>query len=734
MRRLVLAFCAVVLALSGAGPAAARPAADPGPMVSALVVLSAQAHLRPSRHSAVVERSLRATAANTQRGVLAFLRARQRLVASVTPLWIVNAVSVTAAPSVIRELAARPDVREVVPERAFTAPAPPLRTTSFRALADGPAPPEPNVAHVNAPALWDLGYRGQGVVVANLDTGVDATHPDLSGRWRGGGNSWYDPYGEHPTVPTDVNGHGTATMGVMVGGDSGGTAIGVAPGATWIAAKVFNDRGSATSTAIHLAFQWLLDPDGNPATADAPDVVNDSWTLSGGGCVADFRPDLANLRAAGILPVFAAGNYGPTAGTVLSPANNPEAFAVGATDNADALDPSSSRGPSSCGVAPSPSLVAPGVAVHTTDLYGYYTDASGTSLAAPHVAGTLALLLSAVPDATAERQAAALAGGAVDLGAAGPDSDYGYGRLDALAAYRYLTTVPDFTVAVSPGSARVVPGGSASYQVAVSAANGFTGDVSLSLSGAPGSFDPPVIAGGTGTAQLTVSSATTLGSYPLTITGTSGSRTHNAYATLVVSAPPDFGLTASPASRTVNAGGVAGYAVGVTAKNGFTGTVSFSVSGLPASVGSAAFNPATVTAAGTAQLTVTTVPGAPGGSYPLTVTATSGSLVRSVGVTLVVVARDFALSASPSSVSVPRNQNASYTVSVSALGGFTGAVSLAVSGVPSGGSASLAPNPVGVPGSSTLTVRSGTRGTFTLTVTGTSGALTHQVTVTLTVR
>ena len=116
--------------------------------------------------------------------------------------------------------------------------------------------------------------------------------------------------------------------GVMVGRDAGGSSVGVAPDAKWIAVKIFNDQGRATSTAIDQGFQWLLDPDGDRATADAPDVVNDSWTMSASGCLLDFQPDLASLRAVGILPVFAAGNYGPLSGSSASPANNPEAFAI----------------------------------------------------------------------------------------------------------------------------------------------------------------------------------------------------------------------------------------------------------------------------------------------------------------------------------------------------------------------------------------------------------------------
>jgi subtilisin family serine protease len=347
MKRTLLAV-AVSLALTLAGAAGVAAAVAPQQMMDAVVVLEAQADLSaigaksgPQRLRAV-EGALRTKAAGAQRGVLALLHRRraQHLVASVTPLWIVNEVSVRAAPSVIKELAARPDVREVRPDSTIQAPAP-------AAAADGAqatAPPEPNVALVNAPALWDLGFRGQGMVVANMDTGVDATHPDLAGRWRGGSNSWYDPNGEHPTMPTDVNGHGTWTMGAMVGGDAGGTSIGMAPDAQWIAVKLFNDRGTTTSSMVHLGFQWLLDPDGNPATADAPNVVNNSWSGSVAGCDLEFQPDLRSLRAAGILPVFSAGNSGPLAGTVLSPANLPEALSVGATDDSDAIYPSAAAG------------------------------------------------------------------------------------------------------------------------------------------------------------------------------------------------------------------------------------------------------------------------------------------------------------------------------------------------------------------------------------------------------
>ncbi|GAA4250539.1 hypothetical protein GCM10022255_039620 [Dactylosporangium darangshiense] len=747
---LVVTVALAMMPVCGAGPAAAaRPAEPAQRLVQAIVVLTAQVDpstvKAPNRRQrgATLERTLRATADTAQKSVLELLRKRQAqgLVTTIDPLWIFNGISVTAAPSVIRELAARPDVRRIDPEVTIQAPVLPRATATAET---GPPPPEPNVALVNAPALWNLGFRGQGVVVANMDTGVDGSHPDLAGRWRGGNNSWYDPYGQHPTVPTDVNGHGTATMGVMVGGDAGGTSIGMAPDARWIAVKMFNDRGAATSTAIHRGFQWLLDPDGNPDTADAPDVVNDSWTSSAGGCNLDFQPDLAMLRAAGILPVFSAGNYGPTAGTVLSPANNPEAFAVGSTDLADVIDPSSSRGPSACGQPVVPRAVAPGVNVRTTDLYGLYTTASGTSLAAPHVSGALALLLSAFPDLPADRQAAALEGGAADLGPGGPDNDYGYGRLDAFAAYQWLSTMPDFTTSVSPSTATTTPGGTATYTVSVAGVNGFTGPVTLSLAGlsaaqATWSFTPAVISGGSGSARLDVTTAAGLapGSYRLTLTGTSGSTRRSAYATLVIPAQPNFTVAVAPASATVPAGDTTTYTVTVGALNGFTGNVGLSLTGLPGGVGSSAFNPTSVATAGSSQLTVTTLATAPPGTYPLTVTGTSGSLSRTATVMLTVTARDFTLSASPSAVTVSRGQTASYTVSAGSVGGFAGSVTLSVTGLPAGASATFSTNPVGTPGTSTLRVRttsSTPRASFTVIVIGTAGALVHQVPVTLTVR
>jgi subtilisin family serine protease len=421
-------------------------------MYDVIVTLRAKADLGKLPHTgnqrirrARVISELRTTAARAQAPLLrAFRDLRQSgEVLSVRQLWISDVVTLRATRRAIDLIRARPEVQSVTPDAVFAAPTISSSTT-----------PEPNLSQVNAPALWEQGKTGQGVVVAFLDTGVDVYHPDLSGSWRGGTTGWFDPYAEHPDTPTDVNGHGTWTAGVAVGGSTGGTAIGMAPGAQWIAARIFNDQGRGTTSAIHAALQWASDPDDDPATDDAADVVNNSWGFAAPGCDLEFQPDLAALRQLDIVPIFSAGNGGPNSGSSYSPANYPEAFSVGAVDAADQVLPDSSRGPSGCAgrTRPFPDVVAPGKNIYTSDLYSMWTTASGTSMAAPHVAGALALLLSGRPGLSAAVQESVLRDGALDAGAAGPDETYGAGRLDVLASWNLaegLDTVGPTTSAVS---------------------------------------------------------------------------------------------------------------------------------------------------------------------------------------------------------------------------------------------------------------------------------------------
>jgi serine protease AprX len=348
-------------------------------------------------------------------------------------LWIISAVAANVPADVIDQLRQDPEVLGIRLDQVLESPFPMAGSAAF---------PEWNIAVVAAPELWRLGYLGGSVVVATMDTGVDGQHPDLTAGFRGGNNSWFDPYGQHAT-PYDRTGHGTQVMGIIAGGELGGSAIGVAPQAKWIAAKIFNDAGTATESAIHASYQWLLDPDGDPQTDDAPDVVNNSWSFSSAGvCDTTFQADIDALKAADIAMVFSAGNFGPAAGSGVSPANNPGALSIGALDAEGLVASFSSRGPSTCDDSLLPDLVAPGDGVQTTDLsFGgnpYYVAVSGTSFAAPHVAGVLALLRDAAPPAGVDELESAIIGSAIDAAIPGPDQETGYGLVNAVAALEVL--------------------------------------------------------------------------------------------------------------------------------------------------------------------------------------------------------------------------------------------------------------------------------------------------------
>ena len=450
---LVAAILVGVALMSGAGAATAEvlepeleamlKSGSPGDEIDVIIELadridpsSLSFSTKTARRSDVVS-VLRVRAITTEDPVRRFLMARG--IADVRSLWAVGSIAARVPVDILPELAGLAEVAEVRLDRVFEL---------------GPAAPKVaadtgwNLETIGAPDLWADGVDGEGVVVAVVDSGVDAAHQDLSSRWRGGDNSWFDPHGEHPT-PYDTDGHGTQVAGLAVGGDATGSSIGVAPGAEWIAGKIYDDGGQSSFGTTHEIFQWLLDPDDNPATDDAPDVVNNSWGFRDhpGECVDEFADDIQILRAAGIAVVFAAGNGGPGASTSLSPANNAGAFSVGGSGNQDEVMNGSSRGPSACDGGTFPILVAPGDGVRTADLTlgGVFPDSTtevlGTSFAAPQVAGAMALLLSAHPQATVEQLEQALRTGAEDLGPDGPDNNSGYGRLDVVNAEAELATL-----------------------------------------------------------------------------------------------------------------------------------------------------------------------------------------------------------------------------------------------------------------------------------------------------
>jgi subtilisin family serine protease len=376
--------------------------------------------------------------------------------------WIVNAIKVTSNKATLQQLAARPEVEQIVAERTYQLPEP---------LPGEPQPRvqmvEWNIDRINAPQVWStFGDRGEDIVIANIDTGVQFDHPALVAQYRGnqGGGSfdhnynWFDPSqicGSPSLTPCDNVGHGSHTMGTMVGDDGGENQIGVAPGARWIAAKGC-EYDWCSDTALLAAGQWVLAPtdlDGqNPRPDLRPHIVNNSW--GGGGNNPWYQGIVDAWIASGIFPAFSNGNFGSGCYSSGSPGDYVQSYSAGAFDINNGIAGFSSRGPSYFGVEIKPNLAAPGVDVKSSVPYNGYAWGSGTSMASPHVAGTVALMWSAAPsiigDIVATR--ALLDQTAIDtsdLSCGGSDADnnvYGEGRLDAYAAVEQAPRGPSGTL------------------------------------------------------------------------------------------------------------------------------------------------------------------------------------------------------------------------------------------------------------------------------------------------
>lgn len=460
--------------------AGALQGAAPGERLRVIVRFSGSASLsrataglgaasRPARGLAVAG-ALQASAAAAQSGPkLALARAQaEGRAARARWFWISNAVALEADAGVIAELAARPDVRSVAldearkwlvePDAAALEAGPAARAQAAQANV---APPGDGgatwgVAKIGADRVRrGLGVDGSGVVVANIDSGVDWTHPALATRYRGYGNgvtpdhlrNWYDATDGGAAVPVDGNGHGTHTMGTMVGGEG----IGVAPGARWMAARGLNSAGVGYDSWLIAAMEFMLAPGGDPASA--PDIVNNSWGSTDSASLT-FSDEIAALQAAGILVIFSAGNSGPSPASLGSPGSNPGVPAIGASDADDGIAWFSSRGPSPWGEI-KPWVSAPGVDVVSSVPGGVYRKSNGTSMAAPHVAGAAALLMSAMPTLSGPAALNVLTRTAVPLSTTIPNNDSGWGRINVYSAALSIVETGMLSGTVSVGVAPV---------------------------------------------------------------------------------------------------------------------------------------------------------------------------------------------------------------------------------------------------------------------------------------
>jgi len=301
-----------------------------------------------------------------------------------------------------------------------------------------------------------------------------------------------------------------------------------------------------------------------------------------------------------------------------------------------------------------------------------------------------------------------------------------------------VNQAPDFLLGATSSSQSTPVGGSATYSIGTTALRGFTDTVSLTVSsglpaGASVNFVPASISGsGSSTLTVTTSSSTPVGSYTLTVKGTTPSLTHTTTITLVVQ---DFSLSATPSSQTVVAPGSTNYTVSTSALSGFSGNIALSTATLPTGV-SAVFAPTSVAVGASSTLTLSVTAATTAGNYPITVFATSGGITHSTQVNLTVTAPDFSIAATPSTRTVTAGGNTTYTVSTSALNGFTGSVSLGTSGLPTGATASFSPASISGSTTSTLTIStlsSTPAATYTITITGISGSINHNTAVLLTV-
>jgi subtilisin family serine protease len=419
LRAIALPAFACVLA---AGLAAVPAAASGGRDVAVIVHVRQSAAIPRAARPGQLATLLRARARRDQAGLMRLLRAAASRgeARSVESLWIDDSIALRARPGLVARLRRRADVLAIVPDR-------PLRIEPAAGAAAAVGAPSAPVAATGAPTLWAQGQTGRNVVVAVLDTGLMPGFPQLPA----GPGSWFDPYEQHDTpFDEDSRGHGTEVAEIVTS---------MAPDVRVIAARVFSDGGRSTTSAVHRVFEWVLDPDGNPKTDDAPSVINGSWDDGEPGrCETEFDSDIAAVRAAGIVPVFAAGNAGPAASSGASPASAPSAVAVGSVTEADAVSSFSGRGPSPCGNAVYPTLAAYGEGI-SIEGPGGSALVSGTSFAAPEVTGAVALLAGMFPGASPDAIVDALVRGARDVGTPGSDTDTGAGILDVAKAAALLT-------------------------------------------------------------------------------------------------------------------------------------------------------------------------------------------------------------------------------------------------------------------------------------------------------
>jgi subtilisin family serine protease len=430
-----------------------------------------------------VYNALRQTSDRSQRGLRAAL---DRAGLKYRPFYIVNAIYVYSGNEErMLSIAARPEVKKITSNHQFLLPEPAVNIEA----SDNAAGITANIAFIRAPQVWDLGFQGEGITLAALDTGMDWDHPAIINQYRGWDGAsanhnyhWWDATGTYPTAPNDMNGHGTHVTGIMIGDDGGENRIGVSPGAKTVHCKMFDDSGKSNDIMITECLQWILAPwdlsGQNPRPDLAPHALNNSWGIKYGG--NDGLIDaISALHLAGIAVAFAAGNDGPACDTLASPGDYAQVMTTGSVKHTSSgfpgtLSSKSSRGPSS--LFPEtykPDVMAPGEDILSAFPGGSYVFATGTSMAVPHTTALVALMWSANPSliGRVEETYDFIHSTALPLSGQegsncggdysdGPNNDWGHGTIDALAAVQAVLAVSErgtIEGTVSDSSGKPIP-------------------------------------------------------------------------------------------------------------------------------------------------------------------------------------------------------------------------------------------------------------------------------------
>ncbi len=399
-----------------------------------------------AQHNVAVKTWLQEAAQLEQADMLAWLESHPEMAQRIKPFWISNFVIVDLTPAGIAAVAARNEVVDLhAPSTAIVDPslfvdtpynpeAPATVYKDGRALAWG-------LVKTNADDVWALGYDGTGVLASIGDTGTRYTHGDMDHNYD---TNYSLDYEDDDGNPMDEHGHGTHCSGTVLGNGDAGTQTGMAPDATMCANRVYH-RCSLTQYEDQMWEHWQ----------DAVTWGLDLISISSGLCQAwgprnsTWRTNAQNTIAGGVVLAIAFGNEDTS--DYRTPGAIPEVITVGATDSNDVIASFSSRGPVTefGGSIIKPDVTAPGVDIRSTD-YGSdtsYSTKSGTSMAAPHVAGACALILDADDTLTHAQVKQLLEDTAIDLGDAGKDNTYGSGRIDVLAAVQQIANpAPSYTL------------------------------------------------------------------------------------------------------------------------------------------------------------------------------------------------------------------------------------------------------------------------------------------------